>query len=159
MKKINNKQGFTLMELLLTVFILIIVAATMMPTFFGGGREVLNETRKNSMLMAYQNTLSGTQLMLAIAYNKATKLIGDLDKEQESMENKLLSFYAPMAARSFSLEKKTYTFGAKMNEAGDGVVVYYSEGPTYSPENSQRVGLGDADLKALWETLLAKENE
>ena len=107
------------------------------------------------MLVAYQNTLFGSQLMLSIAYKNATKLVGDLEQNQIGVSEKTLDFYCPIASRRFSLDKQNYTFGAKMNETGDGVVIYYSEGSTYSPENSQKVGLGDADLKTFWETLLA----
>ena len=65
-----NRKGFTLMELLLVVAVLAIVAAAAAPTFFGGAQDAMNEAKKASMMSAYQNTMSGANMLTAIAASK-----------------------------------------------------------------------------------------
>ena len=65
-----NKKGFTLMELLLVVAILAIVAAAAAPTFSQGASDALREARKSSFLAAYQNTVTGAHMMVALGASK-----------------------------------------------------------------------------------------
>lgn len=153
MMVLNNKKGFSLMELLLSITVLALISALFFPTFFGGGKEALKEARKSTMMSAFQNTLSGAQIMLSIAYSKDLKIIGDLEENQTDLENKNLSNYCSMSTRVFRVRDNVYVFGAKMNTERNGVEVYYSEGTIYTPSNAQRVGITPADLESLWQTL------
>ncbi|NCB46810.1 prepilin-type N-terminal cleavage/methylation domain-containing protein [bacterium] len=70
----RNRKGFTLMELLLVVAVLAIVAAAAAPTFFSGATEAINEAKRSSFLSAYQNTLSGANLLVSIEASKGNVL-------------------------------------------------------------------------------------
>ncbi len=102
-----NKKGFTLMELLLVVAVLAIVAAAAAPTFFGGAQEAMQEAKKSSFMSAYQNTLSGANLMVSIAASQGNLPDGtadvDLSVEGALISGKKLDDFAPAASRNFAL--------------------------------------------------------
>ena len=77
-----NKKGFTLLELLLCVAVLAIVAAIAAPTFSQGATDAMMEARKANFMSAYQNAITGTNLMIAIQVAQG-KLAGD-DQSGES---------------------------------------------------------------------------
>ena len=129
-----NRKGFTLMELLLVVAVLAIVAAAAAPTFFGGAQEAMEEAKKSTFLSAYQNTLSGANLMVSIAASQGKTPSGDADIDLTAADplgtGKTLNDYAPEAARTFNLDdtykgalKATYVASKK------GVYVYYNGNP------------------------------
>lgn len=122
-----NKKGFTLMELLLVVAVLAIVAAAAAPTFFGGAQEALNEAKKSNMNAAYQNALTGANIMLGIAASKGTPLAGNLDKTQTGFD-KTLADYTPISARTFKADGGTFVFGAEMTTDGKTLLVGYVAG-------------------------------
>lgn len=119
-----NKKGFTLMELLLVVAVLAIVAAAAAPTFFGGAQEALNEAKKSNMNAAYQNALTGANIMLGIAASKGITLAGNLDNTQTGFD-KTLADYTPISARTFKADGGTFVFGAQMTTNGKTLLVGY----------------------------------
>lgn len=92
----RNRKGFTLMELLLVVAVLAIVAAAAAPTFFGGAAEAMNEAKRSQFLSAYQNTLSGANLLISIEASKGNVL------DATKFANANLEKYVPTAARTFN---------------------------------------------------------
>lgn len=104
-----NKKGFTLMELLLVVAVLAIVAAAAAPTFFGGAQEAMNEAKKATFMSAYQNTISGANIMLSLASAQGKVPTANVPKlsADATLTGKNLDDYAPAAARTFSLEAST----------------------------------------------------
>ncbi len=62
-------KGFTLVELLMVVFVLSIVAVTGASLFINSSSEVLYESRKNGFLKAYQNTITGVHMMMSLVNN------------------------------------------------------------------------------------------
>lgn len=127
------KKGFTLMELLLVVAVLAIVAAAAAPTFFGGAQEAMEEAKKANFMSAYQNTLSGANLMVSIAASQG--LIPedntDLTTANALGTGKSLDDYAPAAARTFDLSNNcTGTLSAKYVIDGNDKAVYVFNGET-----------------------------
>lgn len=123
------KKGFTLMELLLVVAVLAIVAAAAAPTFFGGAKEAMDEARKSSFMSAYQNTISGANLLMGIAASQGTVPTKDavLTFTDKSNTEKKLEDYAPRAARVFTNKNgKSYIFSAVYN--GTDVDIVYDAG-------------------------------
>lgn len=151
-----NKKGFTLMELLLVVAVLAIVAAAAAPTFFGGAQEAMDEARKASMHSAYQNTVSGANMMLSIAASKGLAAGKDTDLETTAIVGtSTMKLYAPEAARTFKSAKNTeYVFRAKMDSNGVGVIItaYKKEGTV-----EQTPAIDDASkLETLWTNIKDK---
>ena len=157
-----NRKGFTLMELLLVVAVLAIVAAAAAPTFFGGAQDAMNEAKKASFMSAYQNTISGANMLTAIAASKGVlpSAEGLLSLTIDS-ETKTIANYAPLAARTFKNRAgtKTYVFGAsvvKDTTSGYKVVAFYTEGSTEpTQEGTKILDPNDATngLEAVWKTI------
>lgn len=125
------KKGFTLMELLLVVAVLAIVAAAAAPTFFGGAQEAMEEAKKANFMSAYQNTLSGANLMVSIAASQG--LIPEANKNLTTANalgtGKSLDDYAPAAARTFDLGNNcTGTLSAQYVIEGNDKAVYVFNG-------------------------------
>lgn len=102
-----NKKGFTLMELLLVVAVLAIVSAASAPTFFGGAEESMEEALKTKMFAAYNNCVTGTNLLMAIAASHGKLPLNEqedytvlkwIDEKGTTHE---LAEYAPLASRVF----------------------------------------------------------
>lgn len=124
-----NKKGFTLMELLLVVAVLAIVAAAAAPTFFGGAQEAMEEAKKSSYMSAYQNCVSGTNLLMGIAASQGIIPNANLSFTNKDDEAKTLENYAPRAARVFTNKNgKTYIFGATYDTTNHKVVIGFAEG-------------------------------
>ena len=64
-----KSKGFTLIELLLVAFILSLIAVSTAPLLLDGVNESLSQARKNEFLKAYQNTMTGAQMMITLANN------------------------------------------------------------------------------------------
>lgn len=99
-----NRKGFTLMELLLVVAVLAIVAAAAAPTFFGGAQDAMNEAKRSQFLAAYQNTLSGANVMISIAAAQGKSAPDNTDLLATNLvddSTKTLNFYAPESGRKF----------------------------------------------------------
>lgn len=153
-----NRKGFTLMELLLVVAVLAIVAAAAAPTFFGGAQDAMNEAKKASMMSAYQNTMSGANMLTAIAASKgvlpttAGELSVTLPNETTA---KTIADYTPLAARVFTnISGKKYAFGAYFD--GNKVVAFYNEtNGTTEPTLSTTNLISDAntDLETKWNNI------
>ena len=157
-----NRKGFTLMELLLVVAVLAIVAAAAAPTFFGGAQDAMNEAKKASYMSAYQNAISGANMLTAIAASKgvlpsaAGLLSLTIDGDAKTIAN-----YAPLAARTFKNRagNKTYVFGASVIQDGTSgykVVAFYSEGATEPTSvGTEIVDPNDATngLEAKWKAI------
>lgn len=140
------KKGFTLMELLLVVAVLAIVAAAAAPTFFGGAQEAMEEAKKSSFMSAYQNTMSGANLMVSIAASQgniptgACALDGASDSLTWAANN--LSHYAPVASRQFSTLKGTSGSFSANYDATTGVYAVATIGNTtqeIKPANGETV--------------------
>lgn len=117
----RNRKGFTLMELLLVVAVLAIVAAAAAPTFFSGATEAINEAKKSSFLSAYQNTLSGANLLFSIEASKGNVL------NAETFATADLDKYVPEAARKFELtDDLKGTLTAKLNDSTNAVEVVFN---------------------------------
>ena len=58
-----KSKGFTLIELLLVAFILSLIAVSTAPLLLDGVNESLSQARKNEFLKAYQNTMTGAQMI------------------------------------------------------------------------------------------------
>ncbi len=158
-----NRKGFTLMELLLVVAVLAIVAAAAAPTFFGGAQDAMNEAKKASMMSAYQNTMSGANMLTSIAASKgvlpttAGVLTVNLPKNDGTTgtDNKTIADYAPLAARIFTnIAGTKYAFGAYYD--GNKVVAFYNtcdgtNEPTYAQANV--INDANTDLEAKWKSL------
>lgn len=124
------KKGFTLMELLLVVAVLAIVAAAAAPTFFGGAKEAMEEAKKASFMSAYQNTLSGANLMLSIGASQGNMpTVGDDLSTVTTLTGKNLNEYAPAAARSFDLGNNyTGVLTAKYSTVNNVTAAYVYNG-------------------------------
>lgn len=138
-----NKKGFTLMELLLVVAVLAIVAAAAAPTFFGGAQEAMEEAKKASMYSAYQNCISGANMLIAIAASKGVVPTADgvlqwsdptltkTDKNDEPESKiKTLNYYSPVAGRVFTDKNgiNSYIFSARYNATARNVDIYCGKG-------------------------------
>lgn len=133
------KKGFTLMELLLVVAVLAIVAAAAAPTFFGGAQEAMQEAKKSSFMSAYQNTLSGANLMVSIAASQGNLPTADVDLSVESalIEDKKLDDFAPAASRNFALSNTASgTLNAKWLLSDKTVHVVFGANTVDLPINS-----------------------
>ena len=126
------KKGFTLMELLLVVAVLAIVAAAAAPTFFGGAQEAMEEAKKSSFMSAYQNTMSGANLMVSIAASQGNIPTGacQLDSDSLTWAANNLSHYAPVASRQFSTLKGTSGSFSANYDATTGVYAVATIGDT-----------------------------
>ena len=145
-----NKKGFTLMELLLVVAILAIVAAAAAPTFTSGASDALKEARKSAFLSAYQNTVTGAHMMIALAaskgYDVAAKAtngnveLDDFAEIKDTNENVIvhkLAYYAPLATRQFKNSNgDTFSLGAKVVAATTGNKLYI----TYKKDDTSAIG-------------------
>ena len=125
-----NRKGFTLMELLLVVAVLAIVAAAAAPTFFGGAQEAMEEAKKSTFLSAYQNTLSGANLMVSIAASQGKTPSGESNINLTDADplgtGKTLNDYAPEAARTFNLDDSHKgTLTAQYVKDKKGVYVFF----------------------------------
>ncbi|MGI6446767.1 MAG: prepilin-type N-terminal cleavage/methylation domain-containing protein [Candidatus Ozemobacteraceae bacterium] len=129
----RNRKGFTLMELLLVVAVLAIVAAAAAPTFFSGATEAINEAKKSSFLSAYQNTLSGANLLFSIEASKGNVL------NAETFATADLDKYVPEAARKFNNGTKDVVLTASFSDADNKIVVQAGKTPV--------------DVNADWETI------
>ena len=72
MKNYKNSlksKGFTLIELLLIAVVLSTIAVSTAPLLLNGANESLSQARKNEFLKAYQNTMTGAQMMVTLANN------------------------------------------------------------------------------------------
>jgi prepilin-type N-terminal cleavage/methylation domain-containing protein len=125
-----NKKGFTLMELLLVVAILAIVAAAAAPTFSQGASDALREARKSSFLAAYQNTVTGAHMMVALGASKGydAKSIY-LDNAAlipaEGNTTYKLDYYAPLATRQFKNDSgNDFTLSARVDENHKLIIIY-----------------------------------
>ena len=133
-----NRKGFTLMELLLVVAVLAIVAAAAAPTFFGGAQDAMNEAKRSQFLAAYQNTLSGANVMISIAAAQGITANNNTDLSTTNLvndENKKLDFYAPEAGRKFMGGTEGNTekvLTAKYISAAEGVKIYCGANPVYA---------------------------
>ena len=117
------------MELLLVVAVLAIVAAAAAPTFFGGAQEAMEEAKKSSYMSAYQNCVSGTNLLMGIAASQGIIPNANLSFTNKDDEAKTLENYAPRAARVFTNKNgKTYIFGATYDTTNHKVVIGFAEG-------------------------------
>ena len=158
-----NKKGFTLMELLLVVAILAIVAAAAAPTFTSGASDALKEARKSAFLAAYQNTVTGAHMMIALAaskgYDLASKVTdgnkGELDSlgQITDTESKVVvyefGYYAPLATRQFKNSKgDIYSLGAKIvkTDAGNKLYITYVKN-NESAANGKSIKIGDTNNK------------
>ena len=152
-----NRKGFTLMELLLVVAVLAIVAAAAAPTFFGGAQEAMDEAKKASMMSAYQNTISGSNMLMAMAASKGITPTADVVpvKWSEDTEGSL-TYYTPAAARVFTNAKGTsYIFSAKYDGTNKKIIITYGQGnadsaattPVPEAENVTKT------LENLWTTI------
>lgn len=135
------KKGFTLMELLLVVAVLAIVAAAAAPTFFGGAQEAMEEAKKSSFMSAYQNTLSGANLMVSIAASQGNLPDGtddvDLSEQSALIEGKKLDNFAPAASRNFALnDTASGTLNAIWRATDKTVHVVFGENNVDLPINS-----------------------
>lgn len=134
-----KRKGFTLMELLLVVAILAIVAAAAAPTFTSGASDALKEARKSGFLSAYQNTVTGAHMMIALGASKgydATNINLDSTAIITPIATLTLDYYAPIATRQFKNNKgNAYTLGARVTEDHKLVIVYKQglAAPTASP--------------------------
>ena len=160
-----NRKGFTLMELLLVVAVLAIVAAAAAPTFFGGAQDAMNEAKKASFMSAYQNAMSGANIMTSIAASKGVLPSDDQDLTTTALDGKKLNDYAPLSARTFKNRAGTqdYAFGvyykkATQTESAKVVAFYNTLGengePTYAAAN-EITDPNDATtgLEKKWKTL------
>ncbi len=154
-----NRKGFTLMELLLVVAVLAIVAAAAAPTFFGGAKDAMNEARKSSFMSAYQNTISGANMLVAVAASQGKTIAeGELTFTDNYGKTKVLADYVPVSARFFNVidDTKTRAFTAKMG-ANNTVVISYGETtgnaePTTVTDITVSTTVDDA-LNAAWKAL------
>ena len=156
-----NKKGFTLMELLLVVAILAIVAAAAAPTFTSGASDALKEARKSAFLAAYQNTVTGAHMMIALAaskgYDVASQVSGnsgsiELDNftqitngtgENAEVLVHQFDYYAPLATRQFKNSNgDIYSLGAKVIKSTTGNKLYI----TYNKSESTAVGGKDIKI-------------
>ncbi len=152
-----NKKAFTLMELLLVIAILAIVAVAGLPIFSSGQDEALKEAKKAAFLNAYQNTISGANMMMGILlinYSKSTKGVSDASYAQVGFLNPNLSldalnqwrlhgdkkepvnlnYYSPVLSRMFKdINGHQYFFSAKFGE-NQNIEVYYVD----IDDNTQR---------------------
>lgn len=113
----RNRKGFTLMELLLVVAVLAIVAAAAAPTFFGGAAEAINEAKRSQFLSAYQNVISGANVMMSIEAAKGNVL----NKTQFGTE---FPNFVPAAARTFNNGTAERILSA--NISTDNEIIVYS---------------------------------
>ena len=120
------------MELLLVVAVLAIVAAAAAPTFFGGAQEAMEEAKKSSFMSAYQNTMSGANLMVSIAASQGNIPTGacQLDGDSLTWAANNLSHYAPVASRQFSTLKGTSGSFSANYDATTGVYAVATIGET-----------------------------
>lgn len=143
-----NKKGFTLMELLLVIAIMAIVAAAGLPIFSSGQDEALKEAKKAAFYNAYQNTISGANMMMGmILTNYTQSLKGQsnaswakpgfitpglsldaLNQWRLNGKNKEpvnLNYYSPILSRMFKdINGHQYFFSAKFGNE-QNIVVYY----------------------------------
>ena len=154
-----NRKGFTLMELLLVVAVLAIVAAAAAPTFFGGAKDAMNEARKSSFMSAYQNTISGANMLVAVAASQGKTIAeGELKFTDNYGKEKKLSDYVPVAARQFNIidNNNNYAFTATMGANNTVVVAYGAANGSAEPANPTSITVTttvDAALTDAWKTL------
>ncbi len=152
-----KKHGFTLMELLLSVAILAIIAVAVAPAWNEGSQQALDESKKGAFCSAFQNTVSGANLMMGVMltrYGKTsdkgsgykneflpTGLSLDAQKQFTYKENKKdiiknLNYYAPVSNRRFkNLKDKEFFISAKIGD-NQTVVLYYVESNGYVQNSS-----------------------
>ena len=125
-----NRKGFTLMELLLVVAVLAIVAAAAAPTFFGGAQEAMDEAKKASMMSAYQNTISGSNMLMAMAASKGiSPTANTVPVNFGTADAEKLTYFTPAAARVFTNAKgASYIFSAKYDDTNKKIVITYGQG-------------------------------
>ena len=161
-----SKKAFTLMELLLTIAVVAIVAASTVPTFFGGAKEVLEDTKKSNMLTAYQHARTGANILISIATAQAINITGNLDSINISGLKKL-EYYTPVSARIFKGKNGSkFVFGAKtIKDANnkDICVMTYVAGDDPTKDGTPVADPGATDytvsetLNTLWDTVFAGE--
>lgn len=161
-----NKKAFTLMELLLSIAVLAVVAASAVPTFFGGAKEVLEDSKKANMSAAYQHARTGANLLVSIATAQAITITGNLDSI-EIDDLKKLDYFAPIPSRTFEGKNGCkFVFGAKtVKDSSDKdvcVMTYVAgEDPTQNGTEVAPAGATDKTvheaLNNLWDTVFAGE--
>ena len=165
-----NKKGFTLMELLLVVAILAIVAAAAAPTFSSGAGDALREARKSAFLAAYQNTVTGAHMMVALAASKgkdavnknldAYDFINDATSKPQTGDFYNLEYYSPLATRQFKNNKgKDYTLGARVTNDHKLIIIY--KAGTDAPTTGTDIEINTDSTTALdtvWKNIENAEN-
>ena len=140
-----KRRAFTLMELLLVVAILAIISAAAAPTFTSGSADAIEEARKSNFLAAYENTVSGANLMMGLKITNWTAT-SDKGKQFKNMflpENlsldawkqwiddknviKNLNYFVPVGSRVFySKTGRKYFVSAKIG-SNSSIVFYWVE--------------------------------
>lgn len=142
-----KRRAFTLMELLLVVAILAIISAAAAPTFTSGSADAIEEARKSNFLAAYENTVSGANLMMAMLLTNFQKTSAT-DGQNNAFKDKFLpeglpldnlnqwkigpnkairnlNYYIPVGSRVFYSKKGTQFFISAKIGNNQNLVLYW----------------------------------
>ena len=117
MKKLNNKKGFTIVELVIVIAVIGILAGVLIPTFSG----IQQSAKESAAFQECKNVLSSVLALNGGAIPANTLFAVDTDKKPEELEYKF--YYANQ--KLGDKQPEDYTTDS-LKQSDNGYIVYVS---------------------------------
>ena len=114
MKKLNNKKGFTIVELVIVIAVIGILAAVLIPTFSG----VIDSANKSSRVQQTENALKSLIVNLNGELKSGATYYFCIDKDVYEYKDSKIDFDTPAAFPEKKAEKTIVVY-SKTGEAAD----------------------------------------